>query len=277
MADAALSASSATTAPTPSIEAALGIEPALRIEGLSVHFGGIRAVDALSCSIAEHVITGLIGPNGSGKTTLINTISGMHAPENGRVLLRGENIAGMKPHKIAARGIGRTFQITRLFPQMSVLENLLIAQMHQKGERLLFGVLNSGMVRKQERDAREKAHGFLGFVGLEHLQDHLAGNLSYGQQKLLEIARILMIDPSVILLDEPFAGVNPSNIERLVDLVTELNRKRGITIVLVEHMMKVMMRLAQKIIVLKAGALIAQGTPAEVQRNPVAIEAYFGA
>jgi ABC-type branched-subunit amino acid transport system ATPase component len=271
-----LSASSTTTAPAPSTEAALGIEPALRIEGVSVHFGGIRALDVLSCNIVEHAITGLIGPNGSGKTTLINTISGMHAPENGRVLLRGENITGMKPHEIAARGIGRTFQITRLFPQMSVLENLLIAQMHQKGERLLFGVLNSGMVRKQERDAREKAHGLLGFVGLTHLRDDLAGNLSYGQQKLLEIARILMIDPSVILLDEPFAGVNPSNIERLVGLVSDLNRERGITIVLVEHMMKVMMRLAQKIIVLKAGALIAQGTPAEVQRNPVAIEAYFG-
>jgi branched-chain amino acid transport system ATP-binding protein len=255
----------------------IGTAPVLSIEKLSVHFGGVRAIDALTCNIPEHAITGLIGPNGSGKTTLINAVSGMNAPDSGHILLRGENIAGMKPHKIAARGIGRTFQITRLFAQMSVLENLMVAQKHQKGEHILFGVLNSKLVREQERDAKEKALGFLNFIGLTRLQAELAGNLSYGQQKLLEIARILMIDPSVILLDEPFAGINPTNIERLIVLITELNRERGITIILVEHMMKVMMRLAQTIIVLKAGAMIAQGTPVEIQHNEAAIEAYLGA
>jgi len=249
----------------------------LDVRGLSVHFGGIRAVNGLSCTIKEGTITGLIGPNGSGKTTFINTITGMYAPNAGQIVFRGENIAGMKPYQIARRGIGRTFQITRLFPQMTVLDNLLIAQMHQKGESVWLGVIKPASVRSQESEILEKALGFLEFVGLTRLKDELAGNLSYGQQKLLEIARIMMIDPSVILLDEPFAGVNPTNIERLLNLIVQLNAERGITIVLVEHMMKIMMRLAQTIIVMKAGALIAEGTPAEIQQNEAAIEAYLGA
>ena len=248
----------------------------LAVQDLSVHFGGIRAVHELTCVVAERTITGLIGPNGSGKTTLINTITGMYAPNAGRILFGGDNIAGLAPHRIAARGIGRTFQITRLFGQMSVLENLLIAQKHQRGETILFGVLNPRSVRQQEADATRKALDLLEFVGLTRLKDESAGNLSYGQQKLLEIARILMTDPKLILLDEPFAGVNPTNIERLIGLITELNRDRGITIILVEHMMSVMMRLAQMIIVLKAGGMVAEGTPEEIQRNEAAIESYLG-
>jgi branched-chain amino acid transport system ATP-binding protein len=248
----------------------------LTITDLHVRFGGVRAINGLSFTIAEGRITGLIGPNGSGKTTLLNAITGITQPESGLILFRGEAIQGLKPHQIAAHGIGRTFQITRLFPAMSVLENLLIAQKKQKGEQLWLGVLAPPSVRAQERAVEEKAIGFLDFTGLTRLKDAPAGTLSYGQQKLLEIARIMMLDPALILLDEPFAGVNPTNIERLIDFITRLNKDRGITLVLVEHMMKIMMRLAQTIIVLKAGEMIACGTPGEVQRDPTTISAYLG-
>jgi branched-chain amino acid transport system ATP-binding protein len=251
--------------------------PLLEFQDLAVHFGGIKAIDGLSCGIRTGSITGLIGPNGSGKTTLINTITGMYAPTGGSIRFHGESIGGLKPHAISRRGIGRTFQLTRLFQQMTVLENLLIAQKDQKGESLWLGVLNTAAVVRQEREIEEKALGFLEFVGLTRLKDDLAGNLSYGQQKLLEIARILMLDPQLVLLDEPFAGVNPTNIEKLVELIFELNRERGITIVLVEHMMKIMMRLSETILVMKAGSLIAEGTPQEIQVNEAAIEAYLGA
>jgi branched-chain amino acid transport system ATP-binding protein len=250
--------------------------PMLTITDLHVRFGGVRAINGLSSTIAAGRITGLIGPNGSGKTTLLNAITGITQPESGLILFRGEVIQGLKPHQIAAHGIGRTFQITRLFPAMSVLENLLIAEKKQKGEQLWLGVLAPPSVRAQERMAVEKAIDFLDFIGLTRLKDAPAGTLSYGQQKLLEIARIMMLDPVLILLDEPFAGVNPTNIERLIDFITRLNEDRGITVVLVEHMMKIMMRLAQTIIVLKAGEMIARGTPGEVQRDPTTISAYLG-
>jgi ABC-type branched-subunit amino acid transport system ATPase component len=250
--------------------------PALIIRDLRVQFGGIKAIDGLDCTVEEGTITGLIGPNGSGKTTLLNTITGMTEADEGSIVFHGHAIQGLKPHAIARQGIGRTFQITRLFPQMSVLDNLLVAQQHQKGETVWFAVLGPPSVRVQERQTRDKALGFLDFTGLTRLQDAPASTLSYGQQKLLEIARVMMLDPRLILLDEPFAGVNPTNIERLIAFIVELNRDRGITIVLVEHMMKIMMRLAQTIIVLKAGRVIATGTPAEVQVHPAAIEAYLG-
>jgi branched-chain amino acid transport system ATP-binding protein len=248
----------------------------LAIADLHVRFGGVQAIAGLSCTIAEGSITGLIGPNGSGKTTLLNTITGMTEPDSGTISFHGQAINGLKPHVITRHGIGRTFQITRLFPTMSVLDNLLIAQTQQKGESIWLGVLAAPSVRAQERQAQERALGFLDFIGLSRLKNTPAGTLSYGQQKLLEIARIMMLDPSMILLDEPFAGVNPTNIERLVELIIELNRDRGITIMLVEHMMKIMMRLAQTIIVLKAGQVIATGTPEQVQADPAAIEAYLG-
>jgi branched-chain amino acid transport system ATP-binding protein len=249
---------------------------ALSIADLHVRFGGVHALAGLSCTIAERSITGLIGPNGSGKTTLLNTITGMTRPNAGAIVFHGDAIHGLRPHQIARHGIGRTFQITRLFPAMSVLDNLLIAQMHQKGESIWLGVLAPPSVRAQERAVEQRALGFLDFIGLTRLKDAPAGTLSYGQQKLLEIARIMMLDPSMILLDEPFAGVNPTNIERLIELIVELNRDRGITIVLVEHMMKIMMRLAHSIIVMKAGRVIATGTPEQVRADPAAIEAYLG-
>lgn len=248
----------------------------IKITQLSVHFGGIKAVNNLSCNFRKGAIIGLIGPNGSGKTTLINTITGMYTPDHGTIMFRGQNIAGLKPHKIARLGIGRTFQITRLFQQMTVLDNLLMAQKDQLGESLWYGIAQTPAVRRQEAHIREKAEEYLEFVGLTRLKNDYAGSMSYGQQKLLEIARIMMIDPDVILLDEPFAGVNPTNIERLIKLIQELNGHRGITIILVEHMMKIMMRLAQTIVVLKLGEVIAEGTPEEIQRNEAAIEAYLG-
>ena len=248
----------------------------LTIDRLCVHFGGVKAINDLSCTFPRRAIVGLIGPNGSGKTTLINTITGMYQPDSGRIVFRGEDIGGLEPHEISRRGIGRTFQITRLFSRMTVFDNLLIAKKGQRGENLFLGVVNPPAVRTQEVEVRKMALDLLEFVGLTHLKNEKAANLSYGQQKLLEIARILMIDPDVILLDEPFAGVNPTNIEKLIKLISELNEDRGISIILVEHIMKVIMRLAKTIVVLNLGEVIATGTPDEIQRNDAAINAYLG-
>jgi branched-chain amino acid transport system ATP-binding protein len=250
--------------------------PLVQVNNVSMQFGGITAIRNLSFTIAERSITGLIGPNGSGKTTFFNILSGMYTPSAGMILLRGENIAGMKPHMISQRGIARTFQITRLFPQMTVLDNMLIAQKHQTGERFWFGLLNPPSVRAQEQEFEKKALNLLEYVGLSRMKDERAGNLSYGQQKLLELGRAVMAGPDLLLLDEPFAGVNPTLIERLSTLILELNRDRGLTIVLIEHMMKIIMRLAEVIIVLNHGERIAEGTPGEVQQDDAAIKAYLG-
>ena len=231
--------------------------PALELEGLSKRFGGVTAVDHVSLRLEPGRIYGLIGPNGSGKTTLFNCITGLERRDEGRVALHGERIDGLQPYRIALRGIGRTFQVIRVFPELTALENLL--------------VVTRGSLADAERRARE----LLRFVRLEALRDEYAGNLSYGQQKLVEFVRVLMRDPSLILLDEPAAGVNRTLLNDLLDAVRRL-RDEGKTILLVEHDMKVVMGLCEAVFVLDHGEKIAEGPPGRIQTDERVIEAYFG-
>ncbi len=231
--------------------------PALEIDGLRKHFGGVSAVDGVSLALEAGRIHGLIGPNGSGKTTLFNCITGVERPDAGRVVLNGARIDGLKPWVIAQKGIGRTFQVIRVFPELSALENLLV------------------VTRGSLAGARERALELLAFVRLEGLRHEYAGNLSYGQQKLVEVVRVLMLDPSLILLDEPAAGVNRTLLNELLDAVRRL-RDRGKTILLVEHDMKVVMGLCEMVFVLDHGEKIAEGPPGRIQADERVIEAYFG-
>ena len=231
--------------------------PVLEVEGLHKHFGGVAAVDGVSLSLAPGRIYGLIGPNGSGKTTLFNCITGVERRDAGRVFLNGERIDGLRPWRIALRGIGRTFQIIRVFPELTALENLLV------------------VTRGHLEEARARALELLRFVRLEALQDEYAGNLSYGQQKLVEFARMLMRDPTLVLLDEPAAGVNRTLLNDLLEAVRQL-RERGKTVLLVEHDMKVVMGLCETVFVLDHGEKIAEGPPGAIQADERVIEAYFG-
>jgi branched-chain amino acid transport system ATP-binding protein len=229
----------------------------LVVDGVRKSFGGVTAVSGVSFTLEAGRIYGLIGPNGSGKTTLFNCITGLERRDAGRVVFKGERIDRLKPHQVAKRGIGRTFQVIRVFPELTALENLL--------------VVTRGARAEAERRGRE----LLEFVKLERLADEYAGNLSYGQQKLVEFVRVLMADPSLILLDEPAAGVNRTLLNELLAAVARL-RDEGRTILLVEHDMKVVMGLCETVFVLDHGEMIAEGPPGAIQANERVIEAYFG-
>jgi len=222
-------------------------------------FGGVRAVDDCTFAVPRGQISGLIGPNGSGKTTTFNLLTGIVRPDGGEVLFEGENVAGLKPFQVFRRGITRTFQITRVFREMTVFENMLC-------------VTGLGL---PDRVARERAEALIAFVNLAHLGREYAGRLSYGQQKLLEFARALMTDPALILLDEPAAGVNRTLLHQLLDHIHRL-QAQGKTIVIVEHDMNVIMNHCARIFVMDAGSVIAEGPPATIQRDERVIEAYFG-
>jgi ABC-type branched-subunit amino acid transport system ATPase component len=229
----------------------------LQVRNLVKRFGGVTAVNRVSLSLEAGKIYGLIGPNGSGKTTLFNCITGIEASDSGAVGFKGRRIDGLKPHQIFHRGIGRTFQIIRVFPELTALENLL--------------VVTTG----DFAPARQRAEELLRFVKLEALADEYAGNLSYGQQKLVEFIRVLMTDPELILLDEPAAGVNRTLLNELLEAVKAL-RDRGKTIFLVEHDMKVVMGLCETVFVLDHGEKLAEGPPGVIQADERVIEAYFG-
>ena len=231
--------------------------PVLEIERLRKRFGGVIAVEDVSLRLEAGRIYGLIGPNGSGKTTLFNCITGVERRDGGRVRVSGERVDGLRPWEIAQKGVGRTFQVIRVFPELSALENLLVVTRGHLG------------------GARTRALELLRFVKLEGLRDEYAGNLSYGQQKLLEFVRVLMRDPTLILLDEPAAGVNRTLLNDLLDAVRQL-RDRGKTILLVEHDMKVVMGLCETVFVLDHGEKIAEGAPGIIQTDERVIEAYFG-
>jgi branched-chain amino acid transport system ATP-binding protein len=234
-------------------------EIALDIRDLRKAFGGVRAVDGCSFTVPRAKISGLIGPNGSGKTTTFNLLTGVIAPDAGRVLYRGEDIAGLKPFQVFHRGITRTFQITRVFREMTVFENML-------------SVTALGV---PDRAARARAEELLALVNLTHLRGEYGGRLSYGQQKLLEFARALMTDPDLILLDEPAAGVNRTLLQHLLEHIHRL-QERGKTILIVEHDMNVIMNHCERIFVMDYGVKIAEGPPSEIQRDERVIDAYFG-
>ena len=239
----------------------------LEAQGICKAFGGIRALDTCSISVEEGTITGLIGPNGSGKTTLFNVVTGYERIDSGHIHFKGQSITNISPDKVFRLGIGRTFQLTRVFPRLTVLEN-----MHVAAQRNDFKGLFS---RWSSAHEQKRALELLEFVGLTRVKDLPAGTLSYGQKKLLEFAFILIAEPRVILLDEPAGGVNPTMINYLADRIRELNA-RGVTFLVVEHNMEFVMGLCDKVMVMHRGTRIAEGTPEEVRSNPAVLEAYLG-
>ncbi|MCZ8096520.1 MAG: ABC transporter ATP-binding protein [Burkholderiales bacterium] len=235
----------------------------------------MNAVDGVDLTVEQGRITGLIGPNGAGKTTLFNLIAGTLAPTAGDIRFMGDPIGGLSPDRIFAKGLARTFQIPRPFPRMSVLENAMLVPLGQSGERFWNNWFRSGDVARQERENRERAVEVLGFCGLGAKLNDAAGTLSGGQQKLLELARVLMIDPKMILLDEPGAGVNPTLMETLIDKILALHA-RGITFLLIEHNMDLVMRICHPIVVMAQGQVIHRGDAASVQKDPRVLDAYLG-
>ncbi len=246
-----------------------GAAPLLEIRDLSKNFFHLPALRRVSLRVERGELLGLIGPNGSGKTTLFNCVTGIVRPSAGEVRVDGESITRLRADGVYRRGISRTFQLIQLFPEMTVLENLLMAAQERTGTLL------SRLLRRDEREETDRAAGLTEYLGLAGVKDHLAANLSYGQQKLLDFGMALMSNPRLILLDEPMAGVNPTTIKTLVARIEDLNA-RGYTFVVIEHNMEVVMSLCRRIVVLSQGAVIAEGTPAEIRGNPAVMDAYFG-
>ena len=248
----------------------------LEVQAVTKSFEGLRAVNECSLQVRKGTITGLIGPNGAGKTTLFNIVTGFLKPSSGRILFAGGRIDGLPPHRVFDRGIVRTFQIPRELKQMTVLENLMLVPAGQSGEKLWNPWLLPFRVRRQEREIRDKALDVLEFVNLWHLRHEYASTLSSGQKKLLELARTLMADPEMILLDEPGAGVNPTLMRKLVHNIEQLCYGKGITFFLIEHDMDLVTRLCNPIIVMSNGEKLAEGPPDEVKSDERVLEAYLG-
>jgi len=251
--------------------------PPLRVEGLVKRFGGVTAVDGASFEVEQGSLTGLIGPNGAGKSTTFNCITGVHEPTAGSVYFKGEDVTGLEPYRMARKGLVRTFQIARELSEMTVLENLMLAPKGQIGESAIRSVTPGlrGEVVAQEEEIRERAWETLDFFEIDHLATEHAGNLSGGQRKLLEMARALMTDPEVVLLDEPLAGVNPTLEEKLLDRIHQL-REDGYTFPRREHDMDVIMNNCEHVIVMHQGSVLAEGTGDEIRNNEQVIEAYLG-
>jgi branched-chain amino acid transport system ATP-binding protein len=249
--------------------------PILEARGLVRAFGGLRAVDGMSLALGRGEMVGLIGPNGAGKTTFFNLLAGSLVPDSGAIMLGNRDIARERPEKRIGAGLGRTFQIPKPFREMTVLENVLTGAQGQSGEGILANFLRPSRVRAEEHRAAEKAHELLDFVRLSHLTHEPAAVLSGGQRKLLELARVLMADPSVLLLDEPAAGVNPSLLELIIDRVRLLNAE-GRTVLLIEHNMDMVSRLCERVVVMAEGRLLAEGAPAQVLARKDVAEAYLG-
>ena len=249
----------------------------LRVDGLVKRFGGITAVDGASFEVEAGSITGLIGPNGAGKSTTFNCITGVHGPTAGHVYFKNQEITGLEPHRIANKGLVRTFQITRELGEMTVLENLMLAPKNQRGESAIRSVtpgLRNGVI-EEELEIRDRAWEMLEFFEIDHLATENAETLSGGQRKLLEMARALMTDPEMVLLDEPLAGVNPTPEEKLLDRVHDL-REDGYTFLLVEHDMDVIMNNCDHIVVMHQGSVLSEGTASEIRDDERVIEAYLG-
>ena len=248
----------------------------LRVDRVSKAFGGLMAVNNVSLEVTRRTITGLIGPNADGKTTLFNLISGLYKAQGGAIYYNGERIHGLPPHRIFHKGICRTFQITRELKLMTVLENLMLLPPGQTGESLLYTWLRPRRVRAQERELKEKALEVLRLVELTDLKDEYAGNLSSGRKRLLELARTMMADPQLLLLDEPGAGVNPTLLKRLVGYIQRLVEEHGVTIFLITHDMDLVMNTCDPVIVMNSGEKLAEGPPEVIRRDPRVLEAYLG-
>ena len=248
----------------------------LSTTSLTKHFGGLKAVENVALNIPQHGLFGLIGPNGAGKTTFFNLITGVYLPTNGEIKFNSESIKGLKPHVICERGIARTFQNIRLFSNLSVLENVLIGSGLKANCSMPDTILQNRTFNETESQIREKAMVMLKFMGLENKWDWSATSLPYGEQRKLEIARALAADPKLLCLDEPAAGMNHHETEKLMGLIIEVKKQFNLTVLLIEHDMKLVMGICERIMVLDHGMKIAEGTPSEIRSNQKVVEAYLG-
>ncbi|ANS40719.1 high-affinity branched-chain amino acid ABC transporter ATP-binding protein LivG [Serratia sp. root2] len=254
----------------------MSMQPLLKVEGLSMRFGGLLAVNNVALELNEGEIVSLIGPNGAGKTTVFNCLTGFYRPTGGTIKLRDRHLEGLPGQTIARMGVVRTFQHVRLFREMTVIENLLVAQHQHLKSGVFAGLLKTPAFRRAEADALERASVWLQRVGLLEMANRSAGNLAYGQQRRLEIARCMVTRPELLMLDEPAAGLNPKETDELDHLIVELRNQHKVSVLLIEHDMKLVMGISDRIYVVNQGTPLAQGTPAEIRNNPDVIRAYLG-
>ncbi|AMO74946.1 MULTISPECIES: high-affinity branched-chain amino acid ABC transporter ATP-binding protein LivG [Pseudomonas] len=250
--------------------------PILEVSGLTMRFGGLLAVNGVALKVEEKQVVSMIGPNGAGKTTVFNCLTGFYQPTGGQILLRGEPIQGLPGHKIAHRGVVRTFQNVRLFKEMTAVENLLVAQHRHINTNFFAGLLKTPGFRRAEAEALDYAAHWLEVVNLKDVANRPAGTLAYGQQRRLEIARCMMTRPQILMLDEPAAGLNPRETEDLKALIAMLRAEHGVTVLLIEHDMKLVMSISDHIYVINQGTPLADGTPEQIRDNPDVIKAYLG-